>query len=223
MVNNQKQKPKKNYINNPDFLQALVDYKEKKRVNPDEPIPNYIGECFMKIAEGLSHKPNFINYTYRDEMIGDGIENCLMYFENFDPERSKNPFAYFTQIIYFAFLRRIAKEKKQTYVKYKATEQFGVQSVLFDALDEIAGQNSKLTVRILGRWLERHAGQLCTGLRLVLANKTNGLKRWTVMRTVERAATEKTNPIVARVAPSCEIQDADDVIAASQLDDVEIF
>jgi len=126
MVNNQKQKPKKNYINNPDFLQALVDYKEKKRVNPDEPIPNYIGECFMKIAEGLSHKPNFINYTYRDEMIGDGIENCLMYFENFDPERSKNPFAYFTQIIYFAFLRRIAKEKKQTYVKYKATEQFGI-------------------------------------------------------------------------------------------------
>jgi hypothetical protein len=105
----------------------------------------------------------------------------------------------------------------------KATEQFGVQSVLFDALDEIAGQNSKLNVRILGRWLERHAGQLCTGLRLVLANKTNGLKRWTVMRTVERAATEKTNPIVARVAPSCEIQDADDVIAASQLDDVEIF
>jgi hypothetical protein len=126
MVNNQKKKPKKNYINNPDFLQALVDYKEKKRVNPDEPIPNYIGECFMKIAEGLSHKPNFINYTYRDEMIGDGIENCLMYFENFDPERSKNPFAYFTQIIYFAFLRRIAKEKKQTYVKYKATEQFGI-------------------------------------------------------------------------------------------------
>ena len=105
----------------------------------------------------------------------------------------------------------------------KATEQFGVQSVLFDALDEIAGQNGKLNVRILGRWLERHAGQLCTGLRLVLANKTNGLKRWTVVRTVERAATEMTSPIVVRVAPSCEIQDADDVIAASQLDDVEIF
>jgi hypothetical protein len=105
----------------------------------------------------------------------------------------------------------------------KATEVFGAQSVLFDALDEIAGQNSKLNVRILGRWLERHAGQLCTGLRLVLANKTNGLKRWTVVRTVERVATEKATPIVARVAPSCEIQDVDDTAGASQLDDVEIF
>jgi len=121
-----KPRAKRNYINNGDFLQALIDFNERKKNNPNEPIPNYIGECFMKIAEGLSHKPNFINYTYREEMIGDGIENCLMYFENFNPDKSKNPFAYFTQIIYFAFLRRIAKEKKQTYIKYKATEQFGI-------------------------------------------------------------------------------------------------
>jgi hypothetical protein len=124
-------KKQKHYINNPDFLQALMDYKaEQKRCKtsklPEPPIPNYIGECFMKIAEGLSHKPNFINYTYRDEMMSDGIENCLMYFDNFDPAKSKNPFAYFTQIIYYAFLRRIQKEKKQLYVKYKATEQMGI-------------------------------------------------------------------------------------------------
>jgi hypothetical protein len=105
----------------------------------------------------------------------------------------------------------------------KATEFYGAQSVLFDALDEIAGQNSKLNVRILGRWLERHAGQLCTGLRLVLANKTNGLKRWTVVRTVERAETDKATPIVARVAPSCEIQDAHETAGENQLDDVEVF
>jgi hypothetical protein len=122
---------KKQYVNNADFLAALIEYKEgcnlaKKNKTAPPAIPNYIGECFMKIAEGLSHKPNFINYTYRDEMISDGIENCLMYFDNFDPAKSKNPFAYFTQIIYFAFLRRISKEKKQTYVKYKATEQLGV-------------------------------------------------------------------------------------------------
>lgn len=121
----------KHYINNGDFLKALVDYKElcvlAKQEDKQKPsIPNYIGECFMKIAEGLSHKPNFINYPHKDEMIGDGIENCLMYFENFDPNKSKNPFAYFTQIIYYAFLRRIQKEKKQLYVKYKATEQFGI-------------------------------------------------------------------------------------------------
>jgi hypothetical protein len=124
-------KKQKHYINNPDFLKALVDYKaEQKRCKaeklPEPPIPNYIGECFMKIAEGLSHKPNFINYTYRDEMMSDGIENCLMYFDNFNPEKSNNPFAYFTQIIYYAFLRRIQKEKKQLYVKYKATEQIGI-------------------------------------------------------------------------------------------------
>jgi hypothetical protein len=124
-------KKPRQYVNNADFLKALVDYKQK--VNdaklagkPIPTIPNYIGECWMKIAEGLSHKPNFINYSYRDEMIADGIENCLMYFDNFNPDKSKNPFAYFTQIIYYAFLRRIQKEKKQLYVKYKATEQIGI-------------------------------------------------------------------------------------------------
>lgn len=121
----------KHYINNPDFLKALVDYKAaciaaQEQGNPKPAIPNYIGECFIKIAEGLSHKPNFISYTYRDEMMADGIENCLMYFENFNPDKSSNPFAYFTQIIYYAFLRRIQKEKKQLYVKYKATEQIGI-------------------------------------------------------------------------------------------------
>jgi hypothetical protein len=121
----------KHYINNADFLAALVEYKAKvqeasKAGKPEPKIPNYIGECWMKIAEGLSHKPNFINYTYREEMISDGIENCLMYFNNFDPTKSNNPFAYFTQIIYYAFLRRIQKEKKQLYVKYKATEQIGI-------------------------------------------------------------------------------------------------
>ena len=124
-------KKPKQYVNNGDFLQALIEYQEKskeakKNKTTPPPIPNYIGECFMKIAEGLSHKPNFINYTYRDEMISDGIENCLMYFSNFDPTKSKNPFAYFTQIIYYAFLRRIQKEKKQLYVKYKATQQMGI-------------------------------------------------------------------------------------------------
>jgi hypothetical protein len=121
------------YINNADFLKALIEYKAAcdlaSQNNKDDPqIPNYIGECFLKIAEHLSRKPNFVSYSFRDEMISDGIENCLMYFRNFDPTKSKNPFAYFTQIIYFAFLRRIMKEKKQLYVKYKATEMFGIFS-----------------------------------------------------------------------------------------------
>jgi len=119
------------YVNNKDFLRVLVEYKEKCKDakaagKAKPPIPNYIGECFLKIAEGYSHRPNFINYTYREEMVSDGIENCLMYFENFDPAKSSNPFAYFTQIIHYAFLRRIDKEKKQLYVKYKSTEQIGI-------------------------------------------------------------------------------------------------
>jgi len=137
---------KKHYINNADFCKALVDYKQsvqkaKEENLPKPVIPNYIGECFMKIAEGLSHKPNFINYTYRDEMVADGIENCLMYFQNFNVDKSSNAFAYFTQIIYYAFLRRIQKEKKQTYVKYKSTENFAIlEEIDLLGFDEI---NSK--------------------------------------------------------------------------------
>ena len=116
-MNTTTKKPK-HYVNNADFLKALVDYRdacaEAKKSNIEDPqIPNYIGECFYKIADHLSRKPNFISYSFRDEMIADGIENCLMYFRNFDPDKSTNPFAYFTQIIYYAFLRRIQKEKKE--------------------------------------------------------------------------------------------------------------
>jgi hypothetical protein len=115
------------YINNNEFFDAMVEWKKNVIENescgePKPPITEYIGECFMKIAEHLSYKPNFINYEYREEMIGDGIENCIMYAHNFDPEKSKNPFSYFTQIIYYAFLRRIEKEKKQSFVKFKLME-----------------------------------------------------------------------------------------------------
>jgi hypothetical protein len=128
------------YVKNADFLSALIDHKKACDVAKEDGltqprIPNYIGECFLKIAEHLSRKPNFAMYTFRDEMISDGVENCIMYFRNFDPEKSKNPFSYFTQIIYYAFLRRIIKEKKQLYVKYKATEQFGI----FDSMEVFEG------------------------------------------------------------------------------------
>ena len=115
------------YVNNKEFLHAMIEWREKceefeKEGKPQPPVTNYIGECFLKIATHLSYRPNFINYTYRDEMISDGIENCLQYVKNFNPEKSQNPFAYFTQIIYYAFLRRITKEKKQTHVKNKMIE-----------------------------------------------------------------------------------------------------
>lgn len=118
---------KTDYINNADFLSAIIAYKEKCATSTTKPkIPEYIGECFLKIAENLAKRPNFYGYSFKDEMILDAIENMLLYCHNFDPQKSKNPFAYFTQISWFAFVRRIAKEKKQQYIKYKATESFGV-------------------------------------------------------------------------------------------------
>jgi hypothetical protein len=122
---------KNHYINNKEFLKEMIKYrtsirKAKRLGQPKPQIPRYVGECFMKIAENLSHKPNFLSYTFRDEMVADAIENCVMYVDNFDPSKSSNPFAYFTQITYYAFLRRIQKEKKQLYVKYKATETAGI-------------------------------------------------------------------------------------------------
>jgi hypothetical protein len=124
-------KKRTHYVNNAELMKTILQYKKdmrkaKREATTKPKIPEYIGKCLMLIAENLSHKPNFISYTFRDEMIADGIENCVMYFDNFDPKKSKNPFAYFTQIIYFAFIRRIHKEKKQLYVKYKSTEQIGI-------------------------------------------------------------------------------------------------
>ena len=115
---------KEHYVNNKVFLEAMIEYKDKcnkakKRGRKNPPVTNYIGECFLKIANHLSYRPNFINYTFRDDMISDGIENCLQYLANFNPKKSNNPFAYFTQIIYYAFIRRIQKEKKQTIIKHK--------------------------------------------------------------------------------------------------------
>jgi hypothetical protein len=122
---------KNHYINNKDFLQEMIKYrtairKAKRLGQPKPQIPTYVAKCFMMIAENLSHKPNFLSYTFRDEMVADAIENCVMYVDNFDPSKSSNPFAYFTQITYYAFLRRIQKEKKQLYVKYKSTETAGI-------------------------------------------------------------------------------------------------
>jgi len=130
---------KEHYVNNKEFSQAVVDYvnsaNDARDKGESEPtIPNYIGECFLKISEGLSHKPNFISYTYREEMVMDAVENCIKAIMNYDITKATrtglpNAFAYFTQISYYAFLRRIAKEKRQQdikelYIDYAGAEAF---------------------------------------------------------------------------------------------------
>ena len=146
-------KKSEHYVNNKELLEALIVYRSKvrdeffsrhgreptkedrsKRWEGKPPITNYLGECFLKIATHLSYKPNFVNYMFRDDMISDGIENCVQYIHNFDPEKSKNPFAYFTQIIHYAFLRRIQKEKKQLEIKTKIIEKTGFDEVMMVCL-----------------------------------------------------------------------------------------
>ena len=122
-----KKKPE-HYVDNKLFLEAMKEYrkscnKAKKEKKNKPPVTDYIGSCFLKIANHLSYRPNFINYTFRDDMISDGIENCLQYLDNFNPKTSNNPFAYFTQIIYYAFIRRIQKEKKQITIKQRMIQE----------------------------------------------------------------------------------------------------
>ena len=128
-------KKSEHYVNNKELLEALIVYREKVAIAKEKDLPkpritNYLGTCFLKIATHLSYKPNFVNYMFRDDMISDGIENCVQYIHNFDPEKSRNPFAYFTQIIHYAFLRRIQKEKKQLDIKNKIIEKTGFDEVM---------------------------------------------------------------------------------------------
>jgi len=142
-------KKSEHYVNNKELLESLIVYRDKveksfykrngrsptredrsKSWEGKPPISDYLGECFLKIATHLSYKPNFVNYMFREDMISDGVENCVQYIHNFDPEKSKNPFAYFTQIIHYAFLRRIQKEKKQLDIKTKIIERSGYDEVM---------------------------------------------------------------------------------------------
>ena len=132
----------RNYVNNKDLLEALIKYKEECREAEDagDPlprVPDYIGKCIYQIATRLATKPNFSGYSYKEDMISDGIENCLLYIGNFNPEKSQNPFAYFTQIIWYAFLRRIQKEKKQMYIRFKSSQNMLATGDTYAGGDEV--------------------------------------------------------------------------------------
>ena len=173
-----KAKQKPHYVDNKKFLQAMIDWRlkcqkadEKKRKHPV--VTNYIGECFLKIANGLSYRPNFINYTYRQEMISDGIENCLQYIHNFDPDKSKNPFSYFTQIIYYAFIRRIQKEKKQSHIKNKMIEKRS-----YDVFTVMEGDDTPYQVRGFDPDLMLPDEDVYKPKKKETTQKTNGLENF---------------------------------------------
>jgi len=144
------------YVDNKKFLAALIEYKASidaahAEGNPTPQVTKYIGECFIKIATHLSYKSNFINYTFKDDMISDGIENCLTAATKFDPSKSSNPFAYYTQIIYFAFIRRIQKEKKHQATKYKIIENLDLDSIIQNSDDS---ESSRQLVDYLKKQLD---------------------------------------------------------------------
>ena len=138
-----KPKQKPHYVNNKEFSLSVVDYvklvnEAQEQGKPLPVVTDYIASCFLKIAQGLSHKANFIRYTYREEMVMDAVENCLKAITNYNIEaatRTGNPnaFAYFTQICYYAFLRRLAKEKKQQDIKFKYIEKAGIEDFIMGA------------------------------------------------------------------------------------------
>ena len=150
------------YVDNQRFLEEISEY-QKFRINAKDkgeeppPCPEYIGECFLKIANRLSYRPNFINYTYRDEMICDAIENCIQYIGNFNVEKSNNAFAYITQICYYAFLRRIQKEKKQVYIKQKTIEESGIT---MDAFETIDGQHDPSLSNTNVEWMQENMNRV---------------------------------------------------------------
>ena len=156
MAKNAKQN--EHYVNNKEFTAAVAEFNEKcklaesKGKTPPQ-MSNYIGECIYKIATRLSTRPNFINYTYRDEMICDAIENCIQYLGNFNIEKSSNAFAYVTQICYYAFLRRIQKEKKQVFIKQKSIMESDVSLESFQTID---GQYDPALTNTNVEWLKEN-------------------------------------------------------------------
>jgi len=145
------------YIDNKFFFEEMKKYKAAYALAQTENktlprIPNYIGECFFKIANKLSNRPNFINYSYKEEMIGDAIENCINYVNSFDPEKSNNPFAYFTQIVWNSFIHRIQKEKRQQYIKYKSMNNMIINNEHFvgdDNFYSISPENYENTQKFI--------------------------------------------------------------------------
>ena len=151
-------KQNEHYVNNKEFTLAVAEYNESVRLAEEKGktpprMTEYIGECIYKIATRLSTRPNFINYTYRDEMICDAIENCIQYIGNFNTEKSNNAFAYVTQICYYAFLRRIQKEKKQVFIKQKQIEQ---ASVVMDSFDTIDGSYDPTLTNTNVEWMQEN-------------------------------------------------------------------
>lgn len=155
------EKVKEHYVDNKKFYVEMIRYRNQydhaiENGTEKPKMSDYAGLAIYKIANRLANSPNFRNYTYRDEMIEDGIENAIAYAHNFNPEKYTNPFAYFTQIVYYAFLRRIAKEEKNLYVKYKSIEKFNLDNALSEEEFGETITQSESTLEKMNSFIERY-------------------------------------------------------------------
>lgn len=191
-----KEDTSRHYINNKEFLQALIDHKvnvnKAKAEGTEKPqVPEYIGECFIKIANQLAFKSNFINYSFREDMVLDAIENCLTYIDNFDPEKSNNPFAYFTQITYYAFIRRIQKEKRHLHTKYRYIESLDIESIILQAHDE--GEYANSFVSFLKKQADSAHKELKEAKDESTTTKIKRKPKYLQKKDEEKAAAEQAN------------------------------
>lgn len=186
----------RHYINNADFLQALIAHKvnvnKAKEEGTEKPqVPEYIGECFIKIANQLAFKSNFINYSFREDMVLDAIENCLTYIDNFDPAKSNNPFAYFTQITYYAFVRRIQKEKRHLHTKYRYIESLDLDSIISQTHDE--GEYANSFISFLKKQADSAHKELNEAKEEAATTKIKRKPKYLQKREEEKLAAEKAN------------------------------
>ena len=163
------------YVDNKEFVTQLVAYKERLATNADERVPEYVGMCILEICKRFSTRPNFYGYSYRDEMVSDAVENCLMYVTNFDPAKSSNAFSYFTQIAFFAFLRRIAREKKQSYIRHKL-----ITDMPIDAFTSQDSDDAELSQN-LHSYLQSHSTFDCSSFEKKMSKGTKKPKPLTAL------------------------------------------
>jgi hypothetical protein len=186
------------YVNNKDMLAAIIQYRKdcraaKKAKQPKPKIPDSIGRQIQLIAINLSHKPNFSSYTFKADMIGDAIENCIMYFDNFDPKKSKYPFTYFSKITFYAFVRRIQREKKHLYIKYKATQQAGILHDAEFSDEDNPGEQFEMYENITDFIGKYEASQEAAKLKKALPKKKKGLE---LVLEEEPVATDTVDQII---------------------------
>ena len=127
-----KKKREKDYLNNANFCAVLVKWNSERKIDPSILMPNYLGECFIKIVNNYGNRNNFSGYTYLEDMKAEALVLCIKYGHNFNPEISSNAFSYFTQLTHNCFLQVLKKEKQQQELRFQLVKEGTINSEAYD-------------------------------------------------------------------------------------------